>query len=121
MIVTRDTDQLSDGFHTFGELYAFRSALTALLWNRWARAALYDVHKSRRHHDERYPFDNPNWFIVVATTPAGQISFHYPVQDWDRFHIPERERAIIWDGHDAAQALERLTVLIDLETAEAQP
>ena len=109
------TDAISDGFHTFGQLYAFRAALTALLFNTWAREGRYDVHKSRRHSDGSIPFGDPDWFIVVATPPTGQVSFHYRMAEWDRFTCPERERPAPWDDHDAAQALARLSALIDLE------
>ena len=103
------TGETSDGFHTFNELYAFREALTAALFNMWAAIPSnpYGVHKSRRHSDGEECFGG-GWFIVMATLPVGQVSFHYPDKDWNDFAVPEMRRADTWDGHDARQALTRL-------------
>jgi hypothetical protein len=103
----------SDGFHTFDELYRHRMLLTAALFNQWGRLVmiggrqLFEVHKSRRHSDGEAPFGG-GWFIVVAQLPTGQISYHYPLEHWDLFHVPERERAAPWDGHTSEQAADRL-------------
>ncbi len=35
----------------------------------------------------------------MAQLPTGQISFHYPEKDWDKFDIPEIETGWVWDGH----------------------
>lgn len=102
--VTADT---SDGYHTFRELYAYRKAYNALLFNEWAERGLYDVHKSRLHSDGA-PCFGGGWFIVVAQTPTGQISNHYQEADWNLFQVPERERGAEWDGHTPSVALERL-------------
>jgi hypothetical protein len=69
---------------------------------------MIDPHKSRRHHDGAEPFDDPNWFIVVAQLPTGQISYHYELKHWDLFQIPERPRAAEWDGHSSEEAADRL-------------
>jgi hypothetical protein len=104
--------QTSDGYHTFDELYRFRLLYNAALFNQWASLGQYDVHKSRRHCDGKYPFGDPGMFVVVAQLPAGQITNHYPAADWDLFAVPELERADPWDGHDAADAADRLEQLI---------
>lgn len=105
----------SDGFHTFDELYRFRMLYNAALFSAWHRldgegiGDDVEVHKSRRHHDGAEPFDDPDWFIVVAQLPAGQISNHYRIADaWDLFEIPERATAAEWDGHTAADVEARL-------------
>jgi hypothetical protein len=108
-----DFGEVSDGFHTFNELYEFRKLYNAALFNEWALEGFdkpfYDVHKSRLHHDGTVPFENdPSWFIVVAQLPTGQISNHYRLDDWDLFQIPERDRAAEFDGHSAADAADRL-------------
>jgi hypothetical protein len=118
-----DTNQISDGYHSFGELYAMRLALTAALFNEWGSAReyvqyeglvekpKYDVHKSRKHHDGELCFGG-GWFIVCATLPLGQISFHYEEKDWDLFKIPAVEKAKYeWDGHTSNDVIERLKAL----------
>jgi transcriptional regulator with XRE-family HTH domain len=67
------------------------------------------VHKSRRHHDGEFPFGKDDWFIVCAMLPTGQISNHYPIEDWDLFQIPETEKALFkFDGHTTDDVINRL-------------
>ena len=104
---------ISDGYHTFQELYEFRMILTASLFNEWAGAGLYDCHKSKRHSDGELCFGSDEWFIVMARLPTGQISFHYPLKDWNRFHIPEKEKADTFDGHTSLDVMMRLSKFIE--------
>jgi hypothetical protein len=111
----------SDGYHTFNELYEFRKAYNAALFNEWADADIcnedgswenkYNVHKSIRHHDGEYCFGG-GWFIVIAMLPTGQISNHYELKDWDLFKIPAKDRALFeFDGHTSADVITRLKAL----------
>ena len=117
------TENTSDGYHTFKTLYAIRKAYNVALFNEWGsqmvkekklggaivKSVKYHVHKSRRHHDGEYPFGKDNWFIVCAMLPTGQISNHYPIEDWDLFQIPETEKALFpFDGHTTEDVIERL-------------
>jgi hypothetical protein len=98
----------SDGYHTFNELYEFRKAYNAALFNEWAAGGKCSAHKSWRHHDGELCFGG-GWFIVVAVLPDGQISNHYEAKDWDLFAVPETERALFeFDGHTGADVVERL-------------
>ena len=99
---------ISDGYHTFNELYEYRLLYNAALFNEFAEKGLYEVHKSKRHFDGEIPFGDPNWFIVMAELPTGQISNHYEMKDWDLFHVPEKEKANVWDGHTPKDVSERL-------------
>lgn len=106
-----DTSAVSDGYHTFQELYEFRKVFNAALFNEWARLDKYDVHKSRKHYDGEKCFGG-GWFIVVAILPEGQISNHYELDDWDLFHIPVVEKARYpFDGHTGADVIARLRAL----------
>lgn len=100
-------ENLSDGFHTFAELYEARCVLTAALFNLMEKQYIGLVCKSWRHFDGELCFGG-GWFIVQAILPDGQISFHYPAKDWDRFSIPERETAWEWDGHTTQDVYDRL-------------
>lgn len=114
-----DRSKLSDGYHTFAELYEFRKAYNAALFNEWAKLVgpntletgiygKYDVHKSWRHYDGELCFGG-GWFIVVAVLPTGQISNHYEAKDWDLFKVPEVEKAKYeFDGHTSADVIDRL-------------
>jgi hypothetical protein len=102
------TEDTSDGYHTFKELYEFRKVYNAALFNEWAIKEEYLVHKSWKHNDGELCFGG-GWFIVVALLPSGQISNHYEAKDWDLFKIPERPTAMFeFDGHTAQDVLNRI-------------
>jgi hypothetical protein len=119
---TTITENTSDGFHTFKVLYEIRKAYNVALFNEWGSQkerqignqwiplnTKNHVHKSRKHHDGEYPFGKDNWFIVCAELPNGQISNHYPIEDWDLFNIPEVEKALFpFDGHTSEDVIKRL-------------
>jgi hypothetical protein len=99
---------VSDGYHTFDELYEFRKVYNAALFNEWARQKKYEVHKSTKHFEGDECFGG-EFFIVVAILPGGQISNHYEMKDWDLFHIPAYDKVLYkYDGHTAKDVLERL-------------
>lgn len=101
---------ISDGYHTFEELYQFRKMYNAALFNQWAAYGYYNVHKSFKHHDGEFCFGKEGeWFIVVALLPQGQISNHYKKEDWDLFRVPEVEKALYeFDGHTPKDVLNRI-------------
>lgn len=102
---------VSDGYHTFDELYEFRMLYNAALFNEWFTAGRYDVHKSERHNDGELCFGG-GWFIVMATLPTGQISNHYPMEYWHLFKATIRKRADKWDGHTPQDVVQRLLNLL---------
>jgi hypothetical protein len=116
------TENTSDGYHTFKELYEFRKAYNVALFNEWGlqketrwenirTTPKYNVHKSWRHNDGELCFGG-GWFIVVAVLPTGQISNHYKAEDWDLFKIPETEKALFeFDGHTSEDVINRLLKL----------
>lgn len=104
-----DAGQVSDGWHTFDELYEFRKLYNAALFNEWAFHGENSVHKSRKHHDGTIPFGDSDWFIVCAKLPTGLISNHYRMKDWDLFKIPDYGRALFeYDGHTAQDVAKRI-------------
>jgi len=106
-----DIGEVSDGYHTFNELYEFRKVYNAALFNEWALQGKYNVHKSKRHFDGEKCFGG-GWFIVVALLPSGQISNHYEMKDWDLFKIAEFDEALFeFDGHDSFDVIKRLKSL----------
>lgn len=112
-----DKGEISDGCHTFNELYYYRMLYNAAFFNllpkEWA-------HKSKKHHDGEECFGG-GWFIVMANLPTGQISNHYELKDWDLFQIPEKEIADEWDGHTPQEAAERLHKYLQEKQKEEKP
>lgn len=105
--MTEITENTSDGFHTFKELYEYRVVLHAAAVRAWREIDGIHVVKSRRHADGEECFGG-GWFIVQAYLPTGQVSNHYEDKYWDLFTCPERHTAPPWDGHTPAQALTRM-------------
>jgi hypothetical protein len=96
--------EFSDGYHTMGELYDHRRALTAAL----CKALSLDSWRSKRHHvggDEMFP----GYFIVGINLPTGTITYHYKLEHWDDFAgVIELEHAPAWDGAGPADTVDRL-------------
>jgi len=99
---------ISDGYHTFEELYEYRMLYNALSFNLLHEKGV-KVEKSLRHSDGELCFGG-GWFIVVAELPGvGQISNHYEVKDWDLFKVSDVETpSIIYDGHTPKDVTQRL-------------
>lgn len=109
----RKEGKISDGYHTFDELYEYRMLYNAGFFNELAKHGnKYNVHKSVAHSDGAYCFGG-GWFVVMATLPTGQISNHYEVKYWDLFKVPARDEADEWDGHTPAEAVKRLRQFMD--------
>lgn len=99
-----DMGEVSDGYHTFNELYYYRMLYNAAFFNLLPKEW---VNKSKRHHTGEECFGG-GWFIVMANLPTGQVSNHYELKDWDLFKVPEKEFADEWDGHSPQEAAERI-------------
>lgn len=112
---TEDKGNISDGYHTFNELYEYRLLYNASMFNELAKQGLYDVHKSKLHSDGTIPFGDENWFIVQAELPTGQISNHYEMKYWDLFQVPIKEKANQYDGHTPQDVAKRLRDFLTLE------
>lgn len=103
-----EISSMSDGYHTFDELYEYRLLYNAAFFNELAEQGLYDVHKSRKESDGAFPFNNEDMFVVMAELPTGQISNHYNVKYWNFFNVPIKERANVWDRHTPKDVCERI-------------
>lgn len=109
-----DMGEVSDGYHTFNELYYYRMLYNAAFFNLLPKNI---VHKSKRHHTGEECFGG-GWFIVMANLPTGQVSNHYELKDWDLFKVPEKEFADEWDGHSPQEAAERIKNYLQQEQPE---
>lgn len=87
---------ISDGYHTFDELYDHRIFLYLSLARFSNLPACWKPHY-------------PGWPVLFIETPAGQISYHFkeqylPLIDGHIF----RDDDYIWDGHTSEDVVKRL-------------
>ncbi len=94
---------ISDGYHTFGELYYHRMMLFSVIckvykdkaWKSWK-------------HDDGSMFNNS--FIVGIDTPEGQYTYHYNSNFFDVFDVKELDFAPKYDGHKPKDITRLLTL-----------
>lgn len=96
---------VSDGYHTFDELYYHRMMLFAVICNQNKNKAW----KSKLHHDGTM-FDEDS-FIVGVETPEGQYTYHYHLKFWDMYNVKELEYAPEYDGHNPEDITRLLSIL----------
>jgi len=87
-------DDVSDGFHTFRQLYYQRMMLFATIVKQNRGRAW----KSLRHEDGELCFGG-GWFIVGIDTPEGSYTYHYEDDYFSLFDCEELECGKHWDGH----------------------
>ena len=114
----RETNTVSDGFHTFGELYDHRIALCIALCRivhdvNKSFNTPPDVFRSKEHHpDDGKMYEG--WFVLGLGLKPGkeQITYHLPLSRWEECSFAETlEHAPKWDGHTPQDVLERLNRL----------
>lgn len=111
-----DRSQISDGYHTFGELYRERSALTAALarmMQRWEDDQHGDDDRARLMawvgRDATAGMDGFRTVLYIAL-PTGQVSWHFSDADAVEFlggirilssyELTRQGNAFVYDGHD---------------------
>jgi hypothetical protein len=87
-----DEELVSDGYHTFKELYYHRMYLFSIVCNKSR-----EFSRKSKLHDDGTMYDD--YFIVWINTPEGDYSYHYHMDYWDMFDVEELDRAPAWDGH----------------------
>ena len=112
------TDDISDWYHTFWELYKHRIHLFIALcskamddMNNYTKvySTIHQVSKSKIHYDwSEWEW----WFIIQMETREWQISYHLPNEYWDKCDFIETiGRANEWDWHTSDDVLERLLLI----------
>ena len=99
-----DVEKMSDGFHTFADLYEQRLILSAALAKNNPHAW-----KSKRHEDGSVPFGG-GWFIMGFDTDEGCYTYHYELKDWDLFQCKELDKGKPWDGHTSKDVRRLLSI-----------
>lgn len=107
-----DLNHISDGYHTFGDLYEHRIMLWITLCSVIEGFVCESgkpnpVWRSRKHSDGTQ-WDG--WFLLGIYKEKGrQITYHLPESKWDDCRFAEElEQAPEWDGHTSADVLRRL-------------
>jgi hypothetical protein len=101
--------EVSDGYHTFNELYEHRCVLFIALLKCEARTGWI----SKLHHDGS-SFDG--WFVAGLRLPTGNVTYHLPNSMWETAvaaNVWVRDRAPEWDGHTSADVVTRLREWIE--------
>jgi hypothetical protein len=89
---------ISDGYHTFSELYDHRCLLYICL-------CLATPTKAKWKSDENYG----DWICLYLELPTGQISYHVPAKFLPLFQNKiEKSETYLWDGHSSPDVLTRL-------------
>lgn len=100
-----DMGEVSDGYHTFNELYAHRVRLFSTLMHAYPKRSWWSaVHSDGTGWDD--------WIIAGIDTPEGPATYHLPASEIP--YLPdgiELEKGKAWDGHTAADVLNRLLSL----------
>jgi hypothetical protein len=110
---------VSDGYHTFDELYDHRITLFISLCRicqDWIDTEGDFGLKGRKPwrsllHSDGSKFDG--WFILgIGKAEGFQMTYHLPIERWGETDFAETlEKAPEWDGHTPADVLERLKTL----------
>ena len=103
-----DTNEISDGYHTIGELYEHRIACYMALCKTLSHTR--NVWRSQLHNDGT---SYEGWFIMgINVKPGEQISYHLPMSKWDQCSFARTlPRAPEFDGHTSKDVIERLSTL----------
>jgi hypothetical protein len=96
---------ISDGYHTFDELYEHRHILFINLLQHYRESAFKTWLNDKKERWE-------GWFICGLNTTYGQITYHLPSRFWDAINVKEVDYNSDYDGHSASDVLGRLTKLI---------
>ena len=98
---------ISDGYHTFAELYEHRNALFIALCRSLKKSKAAQIWRSEIHSDGSKMH---NWFILGIGKEAGaQITYHLPITKWkDTGFAATLKKAPKWDGHTSSDVIERL-------------
>ena len=111
VFITGGVQSVSDGYHTFDELYTHRIALwIALCGVMSVRYPVNPVWRTKTHSDGT-SYDG--WFVLgMFQDNNSQMTYHLPVSEWDNTNFAVTlEKAPEFDGHTPSDVIERLAKL----------
>ena len=98
---------ISDGNHTFADLYLQRMHLFSVICSCYPELAW----KSKKHFDEENDPMFNGCFIVGINTPEGIATYHFKLEYWDEFPVKEIDHAPQYDGYSPEIVLARVKSL----------
>ncbi len=101
-MTTTNMNNISDGYHTFGELYEHRYILFLNLALAYSGIAF-----KTWLNDKKEAWDG--WFILGINTEYGQITYHLPEKFWIAAEVREIEYNFDYDGHTSKDVCDRLS------------
>ena len=102
MAVPQNVGDITDGYHTFTDLYDHRTELFLVLMK-----LNYGKSWRSRQHEDGSMFEG--MFVAGIHTPAGDITYHIEDTYWELFDgIITLEKAEAFDGHTSDDVLQRL-------------
>lgn len=125
MAVECDAGQVSDGYHTFDELYEHRYLLFCLAATALVKSNCLYVWKSKTHWiDGNIEPCWDGWFVAgielnhfdgpARNQTRKMITYHLPLSYWELFDGIEREQAPPHDGHTSKDVILRLKEFLTL-------
>ena len=115
----KETNNVSDGYHTFGELYDHRIENFLALVKAIHVLNKFRLEKRRtplwysmNHSDGGKVYKG--WFVAgIDTSPGKQITYHIPIEYLSQFEAvaKPRKKAPTYDGHTSEDVVERISKL----------
>lgn len=106
-----DTNLISDGYHTYGQLYEHRITLYIALCRIIANST-YKFDQSPIWRSETMSDGSKwdGWFLLGMCQESGeQITYHLPMSKWGECNFAETlDKAPEWDHHTSEDVLKRL-------------
>ena len=96
-----DIGNVSDGYHTFNELYEHRSLLFIGLMKGNPGVSWRAI-----SHEDKTNY--PGWFVGGMNLSTGTITYHLPIEWWNKVNVMQYETAPPYDGHTSDDVIERL-------------
>lgn len=105
-----DKGNISDGYHTFNELYAHRFALWIAVCRLVQRDPQYQYREAWRCKFNSDGSSYPGMFLLAMTTEDGkQLSYHLPLSKWEECDFAfTYDKPQPFDGHTSEDVIERL-------------
>lgn len=104
LLLPCEIGEVSDGYHTFDELYKHRNTLFLLLMAHHPDQSWI----SEKHHDGT---SYEGYFIAGMQTHEGDVTYHMPGNMW---HLAQKtgatvlDKGLLHDGHDSHEVWKRL-------------
>jgi hypothetical protein len=113
LVVPCATGAVSNGFHSFDELYEQRHALFIALLKTLRAEKIIELGAPWRTKTHSDGASYEGWFVLgIGVTPGRQITYHLPDRLWDDCSFAVTlEQTPEYDGHTSHDVIERLLAL----------